>query len=122
MMWAAGLVPLLLAVALCLGASPVLTSLPPRRAVPAIAGLAVSVALTGGLVVSAIATVSLAQWSGAARAGGWSASVLSRNGALPIWAGCVLAMLIVVLLSRAVVVSGVFARSLITEHRGSTLR
>jgi hypothetical protein len=98
--WLVG-APFLLAVTMVLVSPRLARRVRPGFATIVLTGLAVSIALTCGLVLSAAATLSLAQIDVAARAGGWTSNVLAQRGAAPLWLGLVLAGLVVVLVVRA---------------------
>jgi Zn-dependent protease with chaperone function len=76
--------------------------LPPAAATWLLTGLALTVALTCGLVLSAAAVLSVAQLPVAARAGRWSADALRDDGSPPVTLGVATSLVVLLLLGAAV--------------------
>ena len=95
-------IPFLLGVALFLLTPRIGRSLPPALATFVLTGLALTVSLTAGLALSAVAVVSLAQLPVAGQLGHWSAATIGSDSGLPLWVGATTAFIVVGLLSAAV--------------------
>jgi peptidase M48-like protein len=77
------LLPFLLSAALFFGAVPLAARCAPNWATRALAGTAVVAALSTGLVLSAVACLSVAEIPGVGRVGHWSADALADHFAIP---------------------------------------
>jgi Zn-dependent protease with chaperone function len=93
--------PVLASVLLHLTARPIAARLAPAAATRLLTGLALTAALTSGLVLSAAAVLALAQLPVAAHAGHWSAAALRHADSLPGPAGFLAGGFVTVLLSLA---------------------
>lgn len=111
-----GVVPFAFAVALALFARAIAAKLPPAIASALLTVVALSVALTTGLILSASAVVSLARLPMVGAAGHWSAAAVGRHGAPPLWVGVLTATVVIGLLAA----SGLRACRSATELRAAT--
>ena len=93
-------IPFLIGVGLFPSSAYIGRALPPALATWLLTVLALTVSLTGGLVLSLVASVSLAQTPLAGRLGHWSSSSVRSEGP-PVWLGVVTALVVVALLSAA---------------------
>ncbi|MGX7677860.1 M48 family metalloprotease [Jatrophihabitans sp. DSM 45814] len=102
-MIALGVIPILFALGLFLFAHQLAGQLRPAAAVPLLTGLALSVALCTGLVLSAIAVLVCAQWGPLPALGQWSASTLRSSSGLPAPVGISALAIVVICLATAAV-------------------
>ncbi len=118
MIWVAA-VPFVIAGLLGPCADRVVRRMRPSTAVRILTGLALSVSLCTGLVLSAAAVLVCAQWGPLPRIGGWSASTLRAGLGLPIDAGLAALIVVVFLLTAAVVKCAQAVRALLAAARSA---
>ena len=118
MIWVAA-VPFVIAGLLGLCAERLARRMRPSTAVRLLTGLALSVSLCTGLVLSAAAVLVCAQWGPLPRIGGWSASTLRTGMGLPIDAGLAALIVVVSCLTAAIVQSAQAVRALLAAGRSA---
>ena len=116
MIWIAA-VPFVIAGLLAMSASRLAGAMQPSTAVRLLTGLALSVALCTGLVLSAVAVLICIQWGPLPRMGGWSVNTLKARMEFPTDAGIAALVIVAALLAAALVRTFQAVRTLTTASR-----
>jgi Zn-dependent protease with chaperone function len=94
--------PFVFALALHFSSGFIGRTLPPALATCLLTVLSLTVSATCGLILSALAVISLARIPLAAQLGHWSASIVQHGGAPPVWLGVLATAVVAILLTAAV--------------------
>jgi beta-lactamase regulating signal transducer with metallopeptidase domain len=112
-------IPVLIGLALFAGAEALGRRLPPRVGVPLLTALSLSVALCTGLILSAVAVLTVAQLGPAPRIGHWSGRAVQQEQDLPVAVGLAAFAIVAVCLSGAGVRAARSVRDLVRADRVS---